>query len=92
MDFMPLLAFASAAYDASHLCALTLSCSLANNELGPEGCKAVSAVLGKTQITSLKCASLLAQRLTICVDFVPWHGFSLAAFDAVLCALPFATP
>ena len=56
----------SIAYAASHLCALTLPCSLANNGLGlgPEGYKAVAAVLDKTQITSLKCASHLAQRLT----------------------------
>ena len=45
-------------------CALTLPCSLAFDLLGPEGCKAVAAVLDKTQITSLKCASHLAQRLT----------------------------
>ena len=64
MDFVPLLAFASAAYDASHLCALSLPCSLADNSLEPEACKAVAAVLDKTQITSLKCASHLAQRLT----------------------------
>ena len=57
MDFVPLLAFASAAYDASHLCALTLPCSLADNRLKSEGCKAVAAVLDKTQIKSLKCAS-----------------------------------
>ena len=56
MDFVPLLAFASADYDASHLC-LPLLCSLANNGIGPKGCKAVAAVLDKTQITSLKCAS-----------------------------------
>ena len=37
--------------------ALSLPCSLTNNLLGPEGCKAVAAVLDKTQITSLKCAS-----------------------------------
>ena len=35
---------------------LSLLCSLANNELQAEGCKAVAAVLDKTQITSLKCA------------------------------------
>ena len=60
------------AYDASHLCALTLPCSLAGNNLKPEGCKAVVAVLDKTQITSLKCASHLAQRLnfawTLCLE------------------------
>ena len=38
--------------------------SLAGNSLGPDGCKVVTAVLDKTQITSLKCASHLAQRLT----------------------------
>ena len=64
MDFLPLLAFASAAYDASHPCALSLLCSLARNWLEDEGCKAVAAVLDKTQITSLKCASHLAHRLT----------------------------
>ena len=36
---------------------LSLLCSLAHNELRAEGCKAVAAVLDKTQITSLKCAS-----------------------------------
>ena len=36
---------------------LSLLCSLANNCLMPKGCKAVAAVLDKTQITSLKCAS-----------------------------------
>ena len=45
------------AYEASHLCALTLPCSLADNQLQAKGCKAVVAVLDKTQITSLKCAS-----------------------------------
>ena len=58
MDFVPLLAFASVAYDASHLC-LSLLCSLAGNSVGVEGCKAVAAVLDKTQITSLKCAATL---------------------------------
>ena len=43
---------------------LTLLCSLANSYLHAEGCKAVAAVLDKTQITSLECASHLAQRLT----------------------------
>ena len=43
---------------------LSLLCSLADNSLRAEGCKAVAAVLDKTQITSLKCASHLAQRLT----------------------------
>ena len=38
-------------------CARPLLCSLANNYLGVEGFKAVAAVLDKTQITSLKCAS-----------------------------------
>ena len=36
---------------------LSLLCSLTLNELRAEGCKAVAAVLDKTQITSLKCAS-----------------------------------
>ena len=45
-------------------CALPLLCSLEKNRLGAEGCKVVAAVLDKTQITSLKCASHLAQRLT----------------------------
>ena len=31
--------------------------SLSGSSLGPEGCKVVAAVLDKTQITSLKCAS-----------------------------------
>ena len=58
-------------------CALTLPCSLADNQLQVNGCKAIAAVLDKTQITSLKCtspcASHLAQRLslTFAVDFVP---------------------
>ena len=38
-------------------CVLPLLYSIARNGLGPEGCKVVSAVLDKTQITSLKCAS-----------------------------------
>ena len=38
-------------------CAFSLLCSLAHNFVGAEGCKAVAAVLDKTQITSLKCAS-----------------------------------
>ena len=38
-------------------CALSLLCSLADNSLFPEGCKVVAAVLDKTRITSLKCAS-----------------------------------
>ena len=63
MDFVPLLAFASAALTLL-TCALPLMRSLAGNQLGPEGCEAVAAVLDKTQITSLKCASHLAQRLT----------------------------
>ena len=36
---------------------LSLLCSLAKNDLRAEGCKVVAAVLDKTQITSLKCAS-----------------------------------
>ena len=36
---------------------LSLLCSLADNFLEAEGCQAVAAVLDKTQITSLKCAS-----------------------------------
>ena len=36
---------------------LSLLCSLVNNYIGDEGCNAVAAVLNKTQITSLKCAS-----------------------------------
>ena len=58
---------------------LSLLCSLAYNELRAEGCKAVVAVLDKTQITSLKCASHLAQRLTfawtLCLE--PTHVNSL---------------
>ena len=57
MDFVYVLAFASSAYDASHLCAVTLPCSISNNVIQAEGCKAVVAVLDKTQITSLKCAT-----------------------------------
>ena len=37
--------------------ALSLLCSLARNNLNAEGCMAVAAVLDKTQITTLKCAS-----------------------------------
>ena len=37
--------------------ALSLLCSLAHNELDVEGCKAVAAMLDKTQITTLKCAT-----------------------------------
>ena len=51
-----MLAFVSAAYDALTF-ALSLLCSLADNELYRDGCMAVAAVLDKTQITSLKCAS-----------------------------------
>ena len=36
---------------------LSLLCSLEYCSIGVEGCKAVAAVLDKTQITSLKCAS-----------------------------------
>ena len=36
---------------------LSLLCSLAGSYLRAEGCKVVAAVLDKTQITSLKCAS-----------------------------------
>ena len=43
---------------------LSLLCSLERCDIGVDGCKAVAAVLDKTQITSLKCASHLAQRLT----------------------------
>ena len=59
--------------------ALSLLCSLADNYLRNEGCKAVAAVLDKTQITSLKCASHLAQHLTfawtLCLE--PTHVNSL---------------
>ena len=41
---------------------LSLLCSLERNGLGATGCKAVAAVLDKTQITSLKCAAQPAQR------------------------------
>ena len=37
--------------------ALSLLCSLACCYIGDKGCKVVAAVLDKTQITSLKCAS-----------------------------------
>ena len=43
---MTLLTFAS-----------SLLCSLADNYLEPKGCEAVAAVLHKTQIKSLKCAT-----------------------------------
>ena len=36
---------------------LSLLCSLERCFIGVEGCKAVAAVLDKTQITSLKCVS-----------------------------------
>ena len=35
---------------------LSLFCSLEKCYIGAEGCKAVAAVLDRTQITSLKCA------------------------------------
>ena len=38
-------------------CVLPLLCSLADNRLCSEGCKAIAAVLDKTQITSLKCTT-----------------------------------
>ena len=38
-------------------CVLPLLCSLENNGIDVEGCKAVASVLDKTQIKSLKCAS-----------------------------------
>ena len=44
---------------------LSLLCSLAGNNLRAEGGKAVAAVLDKTQITSLKCASHPARRLNL---------------------------
>ena len=43
--------------------------SLEDNRLGVEGCKAVAAVLDKTQITSLKCASHPCPAPDLCVDF-----------------------
>ena len=46
-------------------CALPLLSSLAGNNLRVEGCKVVAAVLDKTQITSLKCASHRSQ----CLNF-----------------------
>ena len=50
---------------------LSLLCSLADNNLYPEGCKVVAAVLGKTQITSLKFASPTLPAPEPCMDFVP---------------------
>ena len=38
-------------------CALSLLFSLGRNNLNAEACKVVAAVLDKTQITSLKCAT-----------------------------------
>ena len=57
----------------------SLPCSLANNTLRVEGCEAVAAVLGKTQITSLKCACLVSEP---CMDFVPLLACALTAYDA----------
>ena len=88
MDFVPLLAFASAAYDASHLRAHTLLCSLADNRLKPEGCKVVAAVLDKTQITSLKCATPPTVPGS-CMDFVHVLAFA-SAYDTVS-GLPWKT-
>ena len=50
--------------------ALSLLCSLACCYIGDKGCKVVAAVLDKTQITSLKCASHPNQCL---------HGLCLCA-------------
>ena len=62
------------AYDASHLHARPLLLdSLAGNRLGPEGCKVVAAVLDKSQITSLKCASHPAQCLIFAWTFAPLY-------------------
>ena len=36
---------------------ISLLCSLKENVLGPEACKEIAAVLDKTQITFLKCAT-----------------------------------
>ena len=44
---------------------LSLLSSLARNNLYPEGCTAVAAVLDKTKITSLKCASHPTQCLNL---------------------------
>ena len=52
------------------MCALPLLCSLAGNYLGPAGCKVVAAMLDKTQITSLKCASPTPPSPEPCMDFV----------------------
>ena len=50
---------------------LSLLCSLAQNKLRAKGCKAVAAVLTKTQITSLKCASPIPPSAwTLHMDFV----------------------
>ena len=77
------------ANDASHLC-LPLLCSLAGNYLGVAGCKAVAAVLDKTQITSLKCAKPTPPSAWtlhgLCVYVL---AFASAAFDSShLCACP----
>ena len=58
--------------------------SLESNSLGPEGCKVVTAVLDKTQITSLKCAShTLPSAQTMHVLCVYVLAFTSAAFDAL---------
>ena len=75
------------AYDASHLRPFT-AISLARNGLNAEASKAVAAVLDKTQITSLKCASHPAQRLTFARPFVHLLAFASAAFDADNCSPP----
>ena len=52
---------------------ILLLCSLANNMLRAEGCMAVAAVLNKTQITSLKCASPTpSQRLNLAWALCPY--------------------
>ena len=59
----------------------SLLCSLRGNDLLPEGCKVIAAVLAKTQITSLKCASHPAQRLNFAWDAFA-HGLASAARNA----------
>ena len=57
MDFVPMCLHLRQQPMTLLTCALSLTCSLAGNSLNAEACKAVAAVLDKTQITSLECAS-----------------------------------
>ena len=49
--------------------------SLAGNDIGVEGCKVITAVLDKTQIKSLKCASRPAKRSTFAWTLCPRLSF-----------------